>query len=173
MGGYVAFGILRQAARRVAALVLADTRAAADTQEGRAARDQMMKLLEQEGPAGVAESMAPKLVGRTTAAEQPDLVEAVKRLIQSNGAGAIAAAIRALKDRPDSTRLLGSISCPTTIVCGAEDTLTPPSDSEAMHRAIAHSRLVILPRAGHLSNLEDPFGFSEALFSRVNSPNNQ
>jgi pimeloyl-ACP methyl ester carboxylesterase len=117
--------------------------------------------------------MAPKLVGRTTAAEQPDLVEAVKRLIQSNGAGAIAAAIRALKDRPDSTRLLGSISCPTTIVCGAEDTLTPPSDSEAMHRAIAHSRLVILPRAGHLSNLEDPFGFSEALFSRVNSPNNQ
>jgi 3-oxoadipate enol-lactonase len=165
MGGYVAFAMMRRAPERVAGLILADTRATSDTAEGRTGRDRMLELLAREGPPGVANAMLPKLLGDTTKREQPDLEDAVRRLIESNSAPGIAAGIRALKDRPDSTAALASIACPTTIVCGAEDTLTPPSDSEAMHRAISQSRLVILPAAGHLSNLENPEGFNEALFS--------
>jgi 3-oxoadipate enol-lactonase len=165
MGGYVAFAMVRRAAERVTGLVFADTRAAADTDEGRAGRDRMLEVLEQDGLTGVASAIVPKLLGAATRREQPDLADAVTRLIESNRADGIAAAIRALKDRPDSTGLLSSISCPTTILCGDEDVLTPPADSEAMHRAIRHSRLVILPRAGHLSNLENPLGFNDALFA--------
>ena len=69
-----------------------------------------------------------------------------------------------MRERPDSTSLLPSISCPTTIICGEEDTITPTPDGELMRRAIRGARLVVLPKAGHLSNLENPFGFNDALF---------
>jgi len=166
LGGYVAFAMLRRASERVAGLVLADTRATADTEEGRAGRDRMLDLLRKDGTAGVAAVMTPKLLGATTQREQPDLMDAVRRLIEFNRPAGIASAIGALKDRPDATGLLPSIACPTTIICGEEDTLTPPADSEILHRVIPGSRLVILPHAGHLSNLENPSGFNAALFAK-------
>jgi 3-oxoadipate enol-lactonase len=165
MGGYVAMALLRNASARISGLVLADTRARADTADGRAAREEMLRLVDREGPAGVARAMVPKLLGETTRREQPDLAEAVTRLIEANSARGLTGAIRALRDRPDSTALLHQVACPTTIICGEEDTVTPPADSRAMHQAIAGSRLVILPRAGHLSNLEAPQDFNAALFS--------
>jgi 3-oxoadipate enol-lactonase len=165
MGGYVALAIVRLAAPRLSGLVLADTRAGADGPEARTARDEMLRLVDREGAGGVARAMIPKLLGETTRREQPDLADAVARLIESAPPGGIASAIRALRDRPDSNALLPRIGCPTTIICGEEDSVTPPSESEAMHRAIAGSRLVLLPRAGHLSNLENPRAFSDALFS--------
>ena len=163
MGGYVAFALLRKAPSRVSGLVLADTRATADTPEGRAARDKMIELVGREGSAGVAREMLPKLLGETTRREQPDLSDAVRRLIEVNTSDAIAAALNALKSRPDSTPLLASIACPTLIICGEEDVLTPMADSEAMHQAISGSRLVRLAGAGHLSNLENPIGFNDAI----------
>jgi len=165
MGGYVAFAIQRRAPSRVSGLVLADTRSTADTAEGRAARDRMADLVAREGAAGVAREMLPKLLGETTRRDQPDLTDAVRRLIEVNTPEAIGAAIQALKTRPDSTPLLASIACPTLIICGEEDVLTPMADSEAMHAAIAGSRLVRLPGAGHLSNLENPIGFNDAIAS--------
>jgi pimeloyl-ACP methyl ester carboxylesterase len=169
MGGYVAFALMRRAPARVSGLVLADTRATADSSEARAAREDMLRLVAVEGPAGVARVMVPKLLGETTKREQPDLADAVTRLIEANGASGIAAGIRALRDRPDASLQLASITCPTLIVCGDEDALTPPSDSEAMHRAIAGSRLVIIPRSGHLSNLENAPAFNGALFSALHA----
>jgi len=163
MGGYVAFAILRRAPERVAGLVLANTRAIADSTEARAGRDRMIAIVEREGSAGVAREMLPKLLGATTRAEQPDLVEVVGHLIEANPPSAIAAAIRALKDRPDSTPLLASIACPTTIVTGEEDAIVPLAETEAMHQAIAGARLVVLPGVGHLSNLEAPAAFAEVL----------
>jgi pimeloyl-ACP methyl ester carboxylesterase len=70
--------------------------------------------------------------------------------------------------RPDSSDLLAGITCPTTVLCGGEDVLTPLPEVESLHRMIAGSRFVTLPRAGHLSNLEDPYGFSLALFAERN-----
>ena len=85
MGGYVALALWRRAATRVAGLVLANTRATADTEEGRAGRDRMMQLVETDGVAGVAQAMLPKLLGETSRREQPDLSDAVERIIHSNG----------------------------------------------------------------------------------------
>jgi pimeloyl-ACP methyl ester carboxylesterase len=163
MGGYVAFALLRRAPARVSGLVLADTRPGADSAEGRAARDAMVELVGRDGAAAVATQMLPKLLGETTQREQPDLSDAVRRLIELNTPEAIAAGALALKTRPDSTPLLSTIAVPTTILCGAEDVLTPPAESRAMQAAIAGSQLVMLPGAGHLSNLESAAAFSSAL----------
>jgi pimeloyl-ACP methyl ester carboxylesterase len=166
MGGYVAFAMLRRDARRVTSLVLADTRAAADSDEARAKRDRTLKLVRDEGGGGLAALMVPQLLGKSTLAEQPDLADAVTRLVRESSIEGLAAAILAMKQRPDSTPALASITCPTTVVCGDEDTITPVSEAEAMQRAIPGSRLVILPRAGHLSNLEAPRLFNDVLFTR-------
>jgi 3-oxoadipate enol-lactonase len=98
--------------------------------------------------------MVPKLLGPATQREQPDLAEAIGRLIRMNSPEAIAAGLAAMRDRPDSTPLLPSIACPTTIVTGAEDTTIPASDGAAMHASIPGARWVVIPSAGHLSNVE-------------------
>jgi pimeloyl-ACP methyl ester carboxylesterase len=74
-----------------------------------------------------------------------------------------------MKTRPDSTALLPSIACPVLIVCGDDDVITPVGDSEMMHRAIRGAGLVVLPRAGHLSNLEQPIAFNDALYRFASS----
>jgi 3-oxoadipate enol-lactonase len=163
MGGYVAFALLRLAARYMQGLILADTRSEADTPEGIAGRTRLLQLVQDKGAPAVADEMVPKLLGDTTRATQPAVVERVRSLALASSADAIAGAIRALMTRPDSTPLLAAIHVPTLIVVGDEDTLTPPSAAEAMHRAIAGSELVRIPQAGHLSNLERPDVFTAAL----------
>jgi 3-oxoadipate enol-lactonase len=165
MGGYAAFAILRHAPRYVRGLILADTRSQADTPEGIEGRKRMLQLLSDKGPSGVVDEMLPKLLGATTRASQPALADRVRALALSNSAAAIAGGIRALMTRPDSTPLLSTIRCPTLIIAGEEDTLTPPALSEEMHRAIAGSELVTVPAAGHLSSLEQPDAFNSALAS--------
>jgi pimeloyl-ACP methyl ester carboxylesterase len=163
MGGYVAFALLRLAARYVQGLVLADTRSQADTPEGVAGRTRLLQVVQDKGPAAVADEMVPKLLGEITRSRRPAVVALVRSLAVANSADAIAGAIRALMTRPDSTPLLSSIHVPTLVVVGDQDVLTPPSASEDLHRAIAGSELVRIPEAGHLSNLEQPELFNGAL----------
>ncbi len=163
MGGYVAFAMLRIAPRRISRLILANTRATADTAAARESRDAAIALARRDGASAIADEMLPKLLGETTRRDAPAVVATVRALIEANDAGAIVAALEALKIRPDSTALLGEITCETTIVHGAEDTIIPIADAEAMHAGIDGSRLVILPRAGHLSNLEAPDAFTRCL----------
>jgi pimeloyl-ACP methyl ester carboxylesterase len=163
MGGYVAFALLRLAARYVQGLILADTRSQADTPEGITGRTRLLQLVQEKGPAAVADEMIPKLLGETTRASRPEVADRVRALALASSTEAIAGAIRALMSRPDSTPLLATIHVPTLIVVGDEDTLTPPAASEEMHRAIAGSTLVRIPQSGHLSNLEQPAAFDAAL----------
>jgi pimeloyl-ACP methyl ester carboxylesterase len=163
MGGYVAMALAARAAARLTHLILADTRMAADTPDGRAGRDAMKAELAARGPRAVADAMLPKLTGPTSQREQPDLDDAVRHLIELNRAEAIAGAIDALKSRPDRTVALSQLTIPALIVCGTEDALTPPADSEAMARTIPGARLQMIPAAGHLSNLEQPAAFNDAL----------
>ena len=163
MGGYVALAFRRLFPSRVSGLVLSNTRAAADTVDARAGRDSMIALVEREGVAAVAKEMTPRLLGETTRRDRPDLEDAVRRLILVNAPAAIATALAALRDRPDSTSLLSSIDVPTLILVGDEDRVTPVSESEALRDGIAGAELVVLPRVGHLSNLEDPLGWNAAL----------
>lgn len=163
MGGYVAFGLLRLAPERVRGLVLADTRPQADSEEARGRRRQMLERLERAGVSAVADDLAPSLLGRTTMRERPGVVARVRALIEANPVETVAAAIHALMTRPDSTALLSRIPVPTLVVVGEEDTLTPPDVAEAMCRAIPTAALTVIPRAGHLANLEQPEAFSAAL----------
>ncbi len=163
MGGYVAFALLRQAPDRVRALVLADTRPQADGPEGHAKRREMLALVERSGVEGVAGAMLPALVGRTSHAERPEIVAEVRRLVLANHPEAVRAAVSAMMTRPNSTPLLASIACPTLVVVGEEDVITPVADATALHDAIPGSRLAVLPAAGHLANLETPDAFDAAL----------
>lgn len=165
MGGYVAMALAARAPKRISRLILADTRMTADTPEGRAGRDKMKADLAAGGPRAVADAMLPKLIGETTKNDQPELTDAVRQLIEMNRAEAIAGAIDALKARPDQTEMLAGIRVPALVICGAEDALTPPADSEAMARAIPGARLEVIQRAGHLSNLEQATAFNHALWS--------
>jgi pimeloyl-ACP methyl ester carboxylesterase len=166
MGGYVALAIVHRAPERVSGLVLANTRAGADAPDGKVKRGAMLDLIAREGAAGVAREMVPKLLGETTKREQPDLVDAVTKLITLNGSDGLAGGMRAMRDRPDSTPILKHIGCPTLIIHGAEDAIIPVIEAEAMHLAIPGSRLVVFPRVGHLANLEDPAGFNDAVAAR-------
>ena len=163
MGGYVAFALLRHAARYIQGLILADTKAPADTPEGVEGRKRMIELVGSKGPAAVAEEMIPKLLGETTRRTRPEVVERVRALATSSSAEAIAGALRALMTRPDATPQLPTIHVPTLVVVGEEDTVTPRAAAEEMHRGIAGSELVVIPAAGHLSNLEQPAAFDAAL----------
>ena len=163
MGGYIALAIFRHAPRYFRGMVLADTRSHADTPEGVEGRKRMLQLVRDKGPAAVADEMLPKLLGETTRRTRPELVSRVRDLILANSTEAIAGAITALMTRPDSTPLLSSIHCPTLILVGEEDSVTPPPLSEEMQRRIGGAELAIIPGAGHLSNLEQPSAFNDAV----------
>jgi len=163
MGGYIAFAMFRHAPRYFQGLILADTRPQADTPEAVEGRKRLLAVVREKGAAAVADEMLPKLLGETTRRERPDIVAYVGDLVRSNSADAIAGGISALMSRPDSTSILSTIHCPTLILVGEEDTLTPPPLSRDMQRAIGGAELVVVPHAGHLSSIEQPEAFNAAL----------
>jgi 3-oxoadipate enol-lactonase len=162
LGGYVAFRVVARAAARVSALLIADSRAEPDTDEGRQRRYATIKRIETEGPAGFLEEFTTALVGSTTKAQRPGVLEVVRQIIGSPPPQSLTAALSAMATRPDSRPLLASIAAPTLVVVGGEDTLTPPASAEVMAQGLAHARLVTIPAAGHLSNLEAPEAFNRA-----------
>jgi pimeloyl-ACP methyl ester carboxylesterase len=163
MGGYAAFAVMRRTPTLVRGLILADTRAGADSLEGRAARKAMLTLLEREGPQGVARDMMPKLLGATTREQNPDAEETVRRLIKRQSPNGIRDAIVRMMERPDSTPLLPAITIPTLVLVGEEDTLTPPAESEAIAAALPNASLVRIAGAGHLSNVERSQAFEASV----------
>lgn len=163
MGGYAALALYQGAPQFFEGLVLADTRATADTPEGRANRRNMLALVDREGPSGVAREMMPKLLGKTTRELNPAIEAQARRLIKQQSPVAIRGAIHRMMHRPDSMALLPQIAVPTLVIVGEEDELTPPDDSKRMAEAVPGATLVTIPHAGHLSNLEQPAAFNEAL----------
>ena len=163
MGGYVTMAFYRLAPDRFTGIVLANTKASLDTPEGRAAREQMIELVRRDGASAVADQMLPKLLGATSQRARPYLEPLVRRLIEGNSAEGIEAAIHAIRDRPDSFPTLERTAVPALVITSDEDVIIPVSESEAMHRVMPRSQLVVLTAAGHLSNLEVPDDFSEAL----------
>jgi pimeloyl-ACP methyl ester carboxylesterase len=165
MGGYAAFAMVRRHPSRLRGLVLADTRAGADTEEARANRATLGEKVRREGPVAAAEAFLPKLVGETTKAERTTLVERLRGIILANPASGIADALAGLGARADSVPTLREIHVPTLVVCGDEDVLTPLAESEAIRRGVAGARLEVIPKAGHLANVENPQAFNAALHS--------
>ena len=163
LGGYVIFGILRQAPERVAGLILADTRTSIDTPDRRAARERSIELARTRGAPAIADEMLPNILGATTRAQRPDVVARVRALIEAQPPDTIAAGLEAMKDRPDSAGVLGRVTVPTTIIVGDEDTITPLADAEHMQRLVAGSTLVTIPGSGHMASLEAPEAFNAAM----------
>jgi pimeloyl-ACP methyl ester carboxylesterase len=163
MGGYAAFAMVRRHAARIRALVLQDTRPGADSQEARENRAAVAERVLREGSKAAADAYLPKLVGETTHRKRPDLLARLREVILAAPPRGIADALLGLGARVDSQPALAEIRVPTLVICGAEDVLTPPSESEAMQRAIRGSRLEVIPEAGHLANLENPEAFDAAL----------
>ena len=161
LGGYLMFGLLRLQPARVRAMVLADTRSAADAPGARAGREKMLHTARTAGPAAIATEMLPKLLGDTTRTRRPQVGDAVRRMIEGQTGDAIAAAVQVLMTRPDSTPLLPAITVPTLVIVGREDSLTPPAEMEQMAGGIAGATFVQIDEAGHLANLESPTAFNE------------
>ncbi|HET6817710.1 MAG TPA: alpha/beta fold hydrolase [Mycobacteriales bacterium] len=164
MGGYVAMAFLRRHADRVAALILADTKATADPPQARENRERIAAAVVDD-PASMVlvDEVLPTLLGDTTVAERPLVTGRVKALVQAAPGPAVAWAQRAMAARPDSFETLHTVSVPTLVLVGAEDTLSPVDDAQAMAEAVTGARLEILPRAGHLSALECPEDFNAAV----------
>lgn len=163
MGGYIAFALWRRHRARVRALVLADTRAGADTDEGREKRRRLIAVARSRGSGAVADMQITSMVGATTRDRRPDVVETVRAMMAAAPVEGIAGALEAMMTRPDSTSTLATIDVPTLIVVGDEDELTPPAEARAMHERIRGSRLEILAGAGHVSNLEQPSAFNHVV----------
>ncbi|MFL6275981.1 MAG: alpha/beta fold hydrolase [Blastocatellia bacterium] len=169
MGGYVSLAFYREYPDALRALVLADTRAGADTHAARERRLQSAEKAERQGAAVIADDMTPLLLGKTTQQTRPDIAARVRAMIEGNPSEGIAAAQRGMAGRRDSTYILAAIDFPTLIVVGAEDGLTPVAEAEALRDGIRGARLQIIEGAGHLSNLERPHEFNAALIEFIDS----
>jgi pimeloyl-ACP methyl ester carboxylesterase len=163
MGGYVALAFAGRHMDRLGGLVLCDTRAGADSDDARTARLAMAERVLAEGVGFLPETMVPRLLGETTRRDQPELVQSVTRTILDQHPRGIAAAQRGMAARPDSTEVLGRITVPTLVITGLEDALIEPAESRELAASIRDSRLVQVPGAGHLVNLEKAGLVNEAL----------
>lgn len=163
MGGYVAMEILRRRPALVSALVLADTKASADTADGRERRLRMAARLDEDGSSRVLLDMLPAILGETTRAQQPGLVDGVRAEVERADPAAAAWAQRAMAARPSYLDTLASADVPALVVVGAEDTTTPVSDARAMVDALPQGRLELIEHSGHLSAVEAPKAFNQAL----------
>lgn len=163
MGGYAAFALVRLAPQRVRGLVLANTKAEADSQEARSARAGLLDELSRGGVAAVAGQMLPRLLGQTTRTERAGVQERARAIAEANSVEGLRGALLRMMNRPDSTDLLATIRCPTLVVASSEDVVTPADRTRAMVGRMPDARLVTIQGAGHLSNLEQPGDFNFAL----------
>lgn len=163
MGGYVALEFYHQFPDRVRALVLADTKAAADTAEARQKRFESAEKIIKEGMQPIVDEMLPKALAPQTHEGKPETIDFVKEMILNTKPEGASAGLRGMAERRDHTTLLAKITVPTLIIVGAEDQITPPAEAEKMHRGIKNSQLVQIPAAGHLSPVEQPDEFNKAL----------
>jgi pimeloyl-ACP methyl ester carboxylesterase len=161
MGGYILLAFYRRYADRVKGMVLADTRAQADTPEGKVGRFQMAQIAYKQGPSAIADIMIPKLLSPVTIQTRPEIAQQVRTMIEGNQISGIAGDLMAMAERPDSVPLLKQIACPTQIIVGELDQATPPADAKLMADQISNARLAIIPNAAHLANLEQPEEFTK------------
>lgn len=162
MGGYIAFEVMRQAPQRVARLALLDTAAGADSKERCDVRRRFVALAREAGLTPVVDRLLPQFLSEAHR-HDPDLAAIVRKMAADTGVEAFARQQQAIMTRPDSRPGLGVITCPTMVLVGADDTLTPPDLAREIHAAIPASRLVTVPDCGHLSTIEQPDAVTAAM----------
>jgi pimeloyl-ACP methyl ester carboxylesterase len=163
MGGYVAFAFLRKYPQRVSGLILADTRPGADTPDAQVNRENVARIAETQGIGAIADLQVPRLLSEYTRQHHPEVEMRVRQMIEAATVQGIAAASRGMAQRADSTELLAGIACPALVIVGEQDTLTPPSVAQEYASRIPGAQLAVIQHAGHLSNLEQPEAFLQAV----------
>ncbi|MGW8768491.1 alpha/beta fold hydrolase [Streptomyces sp. NPDC055815] len=159
MGGQIAMELVRRHPERVRGLVLADTFPAAETEDGKKARNAMADRLLREGMRGYADEVLDRMVAPYNTHAAPH----VHRMMCATDPVAAAAALRGRAERPDYRETLTTVAVPALVVVGRDDTYTPVADAEEMHALLPHSTLTVIERAAHLPNLERPEEFDAAL----------
>jgi pimeloyl-ACP methyl ester carboxylesterase len=163
MGGYIAWQFWRRHADRLGRLILCDTRAAADTEEVRRARLIMAEQVLSQGVEAATAPMLEKLLSPKTLAGKPEIVQRLKSMMANSPPEGVAAAQRGMAARPDVTGWLGEIDLPTLVVCGEDDGISPPEEMHEIAAAMPRATFVCLAEAGHMSPLENPDDFNDAL----------
>lgn len=167
MGGYVAWQFVRQHGHRIRALVLCDTRTKADTEEARAGRIKMAENVADWGSGRVAEMLGPKLVHPATFEERPDVVKAVRAMVERTPPAGIAAAQRGMAARPDVTDILPHVTVPTMVLVGEADAISSPAEMQEIADAIPGAEYFVIPAAGHMISMENPDAVNAALIRFV------
>jgi pimeloyl-ACP methyl ester carboxylesterase len=166
LGGYVAMELVRQDPSRIAGIALVDTKATADTDEARANRLRVAEqVLESGSTDALARAMLPSLLGETTRASRPEVVERVAGWIREADPVGVATAQRAMAARPDSLADLASLVVPGLVLWGSEDTLAPRAEQDLMVEAMRDARFVEIPGCGHLAAVEAPEATASALLA--------
>jgi 3-oxoadipate enol-lactonase len=163
IGGYILFEFWRRFRSRVTALALCNTKPQADTAEARANRLKAAAAVLEQGTESFIETMIPKLMGHTTVATRPDLVDGARAMMRKMSAEDISLVQRGMAERPDSVADLKTINLPALIAIGEEDVLSTLADGELMRQNIAGSQLKAIPKAGHYSPWEQPDGVGKIL----------
>jgi pimeloyl-ACP methyl ester carboxylesterase len=163
MGGYIALRFAAGNRDRLSGIILVDTRAAPDTDEGKAKRLSAIEKIRHEGPGAFLDGFVPSLLGETTRADNPALIDRVRQIASRVPDHVLAACLKGMMDRPDSRELLPNLGVPALVVVGEEDTLTPPDSAREMARLLPDAELVVIPSAGHTPSLEAPDATAKAI----------
>jgi len=163
IGGYAIFEFWRKHRARASALGLCNTKAPADNAEGRATRLNAANDVLERGTEPFLQSMVPRLFGKSTRENRPDLVDGGLRMMRRMSPEDIALVQRGMADRPDSIDTLKTINVPTLLITGDEDLLTGINEAEFMRQKISGSQLRVVPKAGHYAAWEQPKDVAQIL----------
>jgi pimeloyl-ACP methyl ester carboxylesterase len=161
MGGYVALALARLAPERVRGLVLAGSRADADSPERKQDRVETISLVQQQG----ADALWQKMKGMLTAGADADAEARTRELARGQATGDLVAALRAIRDRPDSTDVLASLEAPVVIAVGDQDERLSVDEAKALAKSAKKGRVALFEGAGHLPSIQQPDRFNEELLA--------
>lgn len=168
MGGYAALAFARKHPALLRGLVLVDTRAGADTPEGRKGRGDLAAKVMKEGAQPALDAFLPRIVGDTTKKTRADVIARLKDMILATPPRGISDALHGMAARGDSTNFLREIGVPTLVICGEEDVITPRAEAEVMHRGIKGAELAMIAKSGHLPSMETEAEFNAVLRGFLN-----
>ncbi len=163
MGGYIALRAVERHPEKFRGLILCDTKSSADSDEAKKKRALTSETVKKSGVPAFADEFVKAVLTESTLKTKPELVESVKNMIRGNAALGVAGTLLALAGRTETTPALPKMSLPTLILVGDQDKLTPPSEAQAMANALPNARICLIPKAAHLSNLENPEAFNKEL----------
>ncbi len=167
MGGYILLNAVFRYANRFEAIVLCDTQCITDSPEAKEKRKQTIKQIKENGIKNFAQAFTKSVFCQDTRDKNKELVENTHNIVLANSFDAITETLGALTRRKEMCSTLNLITVPVLILCGKEDIITVPAQSELLHSNIAHSKLHFIKKAGHLSNLEQPEEFNKHLLKFI------